>query len=152
MLNKPQTNSDTSVSDDSPKGSAHSESKEVSNKRTIHAPGDYIPGTNILRPQIATRAPIASYARQSASTKERERDRGSLSRQPLNQQQHVVQKSEPVKPQPMEVTPMTTLEAAWGSYLTHPDERVIRLGPVIVHKEPTEPFERKIKPRCMLRR
>lgn len=145
VLNKPQTNSDTSVSDDSPKGSAHSESKEVSNKRTIYAPGDYIPGTNILRPQIATRAPIASYARQSASTKERERDRGSLSRQPLNQQQHVVQKSEPVKPQPMEVTPMTTLEAAWGSYLTHPDERVIRLGPVIVHKEPTEPFERKNK-------
>ncbi|RCK62991.1 Serine/threonine-protein kinase PKH2 [Candida viswanathii] len=147
VLNKPQTNSDTNISEDSPKGSSSSETKDAAaaaaasttTKRTTHAPADYIPGTNILRPQIATRAPIASYARPSAATRERK----SLTRQPLNQSQP--QKADPPKPQPMEVTPMTTLEAAWGSYLTHPDERVIRIGPVIAHKEPTEPFEKRNK-------
>lgn len=43
----------------------------------------------------------------------------------------------------IEVTPPLLVEAAWKKYLEHPDERILRLGPAIVHREPTEVFERK---------
>ncbi|KAL6451005.1 PKH2 Serine/threonine-protein kinase PKH2 [Candida maltosa Xu316] len=122
VLNKPQTNSDSSVSDNSPKNSSSSDSREVS-KKSSHSQPNYIPGTNILRPQINTRPTVGSYVRSAPTRKPKPKP----------------------KPKVMEVTPLTTLEAAWESYLHHPDERVIRIGPVIVHKEATEPFERKNK-------
>lgn len=132
VLNKPSTNQSSSTSEDSSKRSSTNESRKPS-----YSQQDFIPGTNILRPQINTRPSVGSYVKSTPS-----KDKKSLTKVPLNIHQ---QQQEKVKPKIMEVKPATTLEAAWEPYLTHPDERILRIGPVIVHKEPTEPFEKKNK-------
>ncbi|RKP30330.1 kinase-like protein [Metschnikowia bicuspidata] len=84
---------------------------------------DYIPGTNILRPQVNT---MAKFSRGSTSSSH---------------------KSEPerkAKPKPKEVPPPSALEAVWLQYLTG-DERVIHVGSVTVCKQTTEEFEKKHK-------
>lgn len=132
VLNKPATNQNSSTSEDSSKRSSNSnETRKLS-----YSQQDYIPGTNILRPQISTRPSVGSYVKTTPS-----KDRKTLTKVPLN----IHQQQEKVKPKVMEVKPATTLEAAWEPYLTHPDERILRIGPVIAHKEPTEPFEKKNK-------
>ncbi|KAK6463986.1 hypothetical protein DFJ63DRAFT_284266 [Scheffersomyces coipomensis] len=87
---------------------------------------DYIPGTNILRPTINTRQ---NYSRSITQRKASNNNNGS---------------SKP-KSRVMDVAPLSTLEAAWSQYLKHGDERILKLGPVLVHREPTESFERKNK-------
>lgn len=88
---------------------------------------DYIPGTNILRPQLSSRR---SFSRSTVSSA-RQKRASPTSLKP--------------KSRILEVTPVTALEEAWASYLNHPDERILRIGPVIVHKELTETFEKKHK-------
>jgi 3-phosphoinositide dependent protein kinase-1 len=124
VLNKKEANS----SDDDISGVSESEVSKTSSSsstptttRVPSSPGpEYIPGTNILRPQINTRA---SYARTS-----------------LNQKKAA--KAKP-KFRVMEVTRLGPLELTWGKHLKHADERVLRIAPVIVHREPTEWFEKK---------
>ncbi|KAI5967548.1 PKH1 [Candida margitis] len=119
-LHKPLTASDTSVSDST---SGSKDNSGESRKPSRVSQPEYIPGTNILRPQINTRPSVQSYKTSREKAK------------PINKS----------KPNVMEVKPAGTLEAAWGDFLNHPDERVIRVGSVIVHKEPTESFEKKHK-------
>ncbi|CAI5757200.1 unnamed protein product [Candida verbasci] len=127
VLNKPNNNSNSSFED--ALSSTKSSTTDLNNTRTNSrkSQADYIPGTNILRPQINTRPSVASYSKSSSRS-----DRSKS-----------VTKS--TTPKPLEVTPPTTLETAWRAYLSHPDERVLRIGPVIFHKESTELFERKNK-------
>ncbi|KAK6455472.1 uncharacterized protein RJT20DRAFT_128717 [Scheffersomyces xylosifermentans] len=135
VLGKKENNSQTSLSGDTdsptenePKskstsnGNTNSSSNNTSTtvSRTPSA-ADYIPGTNILRPTITTRN---NYSR-SITQK----------RPPKAKQKSNV----------MEVTPPSSLEAAWSSYLKHADERVLKIGPVIVHREATDAFEKKHK-------
>lgn len=119
-LHKPLTSSDTSISD----GNTNSKDNSNDSKRSSRgSQPDYIPGTNILRPQINTRPSLQSYKTS------REKTRPAVK----------------LKPNIMEVRPSGTLEEAWGAYLIHPDERVLRVGSVFVHKESTEIFEKKHK-------
>ncbi|KAM9891588.1 hypothetical protein OXX79_010622 [Metschnikowia pulcherrima] len=90
-----------------------------------NATPEYIPGTNILRPQI-NKMPSYSVTTSTASSKS---DRDSIRRN---------------SSKVMEVTPPTAVEAAWQQYLS-PSERVINVGSAIVRKLPTEVFERKNK-------
>ncbi|CAD1812593.1 unnamed protein product [Candida parapsilosis] len=119
-LHKPLTASDSSIGESNP---TSKENSNDSRRSSRGAQPDYIPGTNILRPQINTRPSLHSYK------SSREKAKPAV-------------KS---KPNIMEVRPSGTLEDAWGAYLTHPDERVLRVGSVFVHKESTEVFERKNK-------
>ncbi|KAI5954643.1 PKH1 [Candida jiufengensis] len=123
-LNKPST-SESSLADDSLNTGSKPSSNDSRRSSRASQP-DYIPGTNILRPQINTRPSVQSYSRTSSA---REKPKPP----PIKT----------TKPEVMEVTPLSTLEAAWGSFLDHQDERIIRVGPVIVHKEGTDAFERK---------
>ncbi|KAM9926555.1 hypothetical protein OXX80_010553, partial [Metschnikowia pulcherrima] len=86
-----------------------------------NATPEYIPGTNILRPQI-NKMPSYSVTTSTASSKS---DRDSIRRN---------------SSKVMEVTPPTAVEAAWQQYLS-PSERVINVGSAIVRKLPTEVFE-----------
>lgn len=90
--------------------------------RAAPAP-EYIPGTNILRPQIHT---MANFSRSSISSRA---DSDSAKKQ---------------KSKVMEVTPPTAVEAAWQQYLTFA-ERVVHVGLAFVRKQPTEYFEKKHK-------
>lgn len=81
---------------------------------------DYIPGTNILRPTINTR----SFSRAAVPKKK---------------------PAQPAKPKIMEVTPISQLETMWESFLTHPDERIIRIGAAYVQRESTDSFEKRNK-------
>lgn len=82
--------------------------------------GDYIPGTNILRPVINSRT---NFSRSSITKK-------------------IVEKP---KSRVMEVAPKSSVETAWTAYLEHPDERVLKIGPVIIHREQIEMLEKKYK-------
>lgn len=95
---------------------SHDEEKpQVKAPSRTNSSADYIPGTNILRPTIKLR----QISRSS------------------------IPKKKPAKSKA--VPPMSTLDIAWSDYFNHPDERIIRLGPVHAHREPTESFERKNK-------
>lgn len=98
---------------------------------------DFIPGTNILRPQINTRTlfPVRKKGVPSPSSTPRQPSvlLGS-GREPA-----------PPKPRTLDVTPLLLVELAWQKYLQHDDERILRIGPAIVHKESTDMFERKHK-------
>lgn len=85
---------------------------------------DYIPGTNILRPQIHT---MASFSRTSSSNTSRTDD-----------------SSKKQKSKVMDVTAPTAVEAAWQQYLNF-SERVIHVGLAFVRKQPTEYFHKKYK-------
>lgn len=83
---------------------------------------DYIPGTNILRPTINTH----SYSRSSTRSK--------LSMKQKSQKSKI-----------LEVSPITPLEVAWGKYLKHEEERILKIGAVIASKTTTDQFERKYR-------
>lgn len=85
---------------------------------------DYIPGTNILRPQVNT---MVNFSRASTSS-------SSKSDQDQRKQ----------RPRTKELAPPTAIEAAWLQYLSS-DERVIHVGSVSATKKSTEAFERKHK-------
>lgn len=85
---------------------------------------EYIPGTNILRPQINTRA---SFSRSSTAS------RKSSARLAT------------VKSNVLEVSKLSAAEVAWSAYLHHADERILRIGPVICSRHSTEAYERKHK-------
>lgn len=87
---------------------------------------EYIPGTNILRPTIHS---IHSYSRSSTAKK----------------RTSSATKSSKPKFKIIEVTPLTPVEVAWSNYMEHPDERVIKMGPVITSRTSTEAFEKKNK-------
>ncbi|OBA19109.1 kinase-like protein [Metschnikowia bicuspidata var. bicuspidata NRRL YB-4993] len=90
-----------------------------------NATPDYIPGTNILRPQINKMASYSVSNSTSSSKTDQELLRRNSSRV-------------------IEVTPLTAVEAAWQQYLS-PSERVINVGLAIVRRLPTEVFEKKNK-------
>lgn len=85
---------------------------------------EYIPGTNILRPQVNTMANFSRGSNSSSSKSD----------------------AEPRKPKPRskELPPATAIEAAWQQYLS-PDERIIHVGSASASKKLTEAFERKHK-------
>lgn len=99
--------------------------KKVSTKPRQRQPPapDYIPGTNILRPQINTRA---SFSRSSTA-----KSRSSRQAKP--------------KSNVMEVTKLSAAEAAWSAYLNHGDERILHIGKVVCSKQGTELYEKKHK-------
>lgn len=82
---------------------------------------DYIPGTNILRPVINARH---NFSRTSI---------------------HKKQESSAPKSKVLEVAPKSSIESAWNAFLVHADERVLKIGPLIVHREATEVLEKKHK-------
>lgn len=118
-----ETNANDGLDENVPvsKTESRSSSSAGGSSRVLSA-ADYIPGTNILRPTVNTRA--------------------SFSRAPPHQKKQPKKKS---KPEIMEPTPISSLEIAWASYLTHPDERIMKIGPVIFSKQLTEVFERRYK-------
>lgn len=85
---------------------------------------DYIPGTNILRPQVNS---MANFSRASTSSS--------------SKSDHDHRKPHP---RTKEIPPSTAIEAAWLQYLST-DERVIHVGSVSATKKPTEVFEKKHK-------
>lgn len=107
------------------KTASNSSFNNTSPRNTINPQPDYIPGTNILRPTIPTRT---SYSRGSVSNQLQNPKRGSASKP---------------KSRVMEVSPLSSLESTWQEYLNHPDERIMRIGPVFVYKQPTDLFERR---------
>lgn len=90
---------------------------------------EYIPGTNILRPVINSRANFSrssvSHASSSFSASSSQLERKN-SKQP-------------------EVPPISSVELAWKDHLNSPEERILHVGQAIVCKQPTEYFERKHK-------
>jgi serine/threonine protein kinase len=98
------------------------ESRKSTASSRVLTEQDYIPGTNILRPVINTRTNFARAAakkNQTANTK--------------------------AKSKVLDVAPRSSVEQAWKQYLNHRDERILKIGPVIIHREQTEPFEKKNK-------
>lgn len=95
---------------------------------------DYIPGTKILRPTAISRQ---SYTSRTGST--RTSKKGSSS-SITSSKQSVSRKSLVI-----EIAPMSVLDNAWKDYLKHEDERILKVGPVIVSKQYTDVFERKHK-------
>lgn len=95
---------------------------------------DYIPGTNILRPTVNSQAirTLTSSSRSKSSQQSSSNSPSSL-------------QSKSSRSKVMDVGRMTPLEAAWGTYLKHPDERILKIGPVICQKQLTDHFERKHK-------
>ena len=126
VYGKKDANSDDESGETSEVAERPRSSKPVNGKsrqiRQAPAP-DYIPGTNILRPQIKTRQ---SFSRSSTAS----RKSSKLVKQPS-------------KSNVMEVTKLSAAEVAWNAYLNHPDERILRIGPVICGKHATEVYERK---------
>ena len=121
--NSDDESGETSEISDRPRSSKPVNGKPRQNRQ---APlPDYIPGTNILRPQIKTRQ---SFSRSSTASRKSSR----LTKQPT-------------KSNVMEVTKLSAAEVAWNAYLNHPDERILRIGPVICSKHATEVYERKHK-------
>lgn len=102
--------------------SSNSNSGSNSRHPSTTTQADYIPGTNILRPTINS---IHSY-----------RSTSSVKKKPAKPKS---------KNKPLEVAPMTPLEAAWGLYLNHPDERVLKIGAVLALKINTDYLEKKYK-------
>ncbi|KAI5964025.1 PKH1 [Candida theae] len=122
-LHKPLTVSDSSIPESNSNSKDNSNDSKRSSRGSQSQQPDYIPGTNILRPQINTRPSLHSYK----SSREKPKPAAKS------------------KPNVLAVRPPGTLEEAWGAYLTHPDERVLRIGSVYVHRESTEAFEKKHK-------
>ncbi|KAG2735602.1 hypothetical protein G9P44_001816 [Scheffersomyces stipitis] len=120
VLSKVDTNVSNGVDDNDLEATKSRTNTSSAPSRTPSTP-DYIPGTNILRPQIAPRTNYSKSLTQRKPAKSK------------------------TKSNVMEVTPLGTLEVAWGAYLKHSDERILRIGPVICHRETTETFERKHK-------
>lgn len=85
---------------------------------------EYIPGTNILRPQVNTMANFSRGSNSSSSKSD----------------------AEPRKPKSRskELPPATAVEAAWQQFLST-DERIIHVGSASASKKSTEAFERKHK-------
>ncbi|CAH2352390.1 serine/threonine-protein kinase Pkh2p [[Candida] railenensis] len=114
-------------------GSASSSRPSTSRKTTAAKPrptADYIPGTNILRPTVNSQA-IRTLTSSSRKASTNSSSSSSSAGKP--------------KSKVMEVGPITPLEVAWGSYLKHSDERILKIGPVICHKQATDVFEKKHK-------
>lgn len=143
VLNKNDSDNDSNGEDDtdySPSnttaGSSSSSNKVISrptSSRKSSAPvakprpaADYIPGTNILRPTVNSQA-----IRTLTSTHRKNQSSSSS--------------TSSKKSKVLEVTPITPIENAWSSYLHHKDERILKIGPVICHKQPTDVFEKKHK-------
>lgn len=118
--------SSDSTSDSNPKTSSSSKSPL---QKGTDTPGsvsrrsvpNYIPGTKILRPTIHNRGSFASV-----TTNRKKR-------------------ANPPKLDALEVKPMNSIDIAWSDYLNHADERILKMGPVICTKQPTDLFERKNK-------
>ncbi|RLV85889.1 Serine/threonine-protein kinase PKH2 [Meyerozyma sp. JA9] len=126
VYGKKDANSDDESGETSEVAERPRSSKPVNGKsrqiRQAPAP-DYIPGTNILRPQIKTRQ---SFSRSSTASRKSSKS-----------------VKQPSKSNVMEVTKLSAAEVAWNAYLNHPDERILRIGPVICGKHATEVYERK---------
>ncbi|WPK26730.1 hypothetical protein PUMCH_004090 [Australozyma saopauloensis] len=118
VLNKEDDHSSPEVS--TPKTTSHTSTPQKS-----QAPPDYIPGTNILRPQVNS---MANFSRLSTSSS--------------NKSDPELKRS--IRSKTKELAPPTAVEAAWQQYLS-PDERIIHVGSVTASKKTTEAFERKHK-------
>ncbi|EGW32513.1 uncharacterized protein SPAPADRAFT_153551 [Spathaspora passalidarum NRRL Y-27907] len=130
VLNKSQPNDDTTAK---PSPSPQ-ETKKASTP-------DYIPGTNILRPQVRTAFTRASSSRQQSSQLPTPSTSStSVTNIPKSSSSASTRASKV-----LEVTTLTPLDIAWLSFLNHNDERVLRIGPVIAHVEATDSFERHNK-------
>lgn len=90
---------------------------------------EYIPGTNILRPVINTRA---SYSRKSV---------GQSSTSDISS----ILPPAAEKSKIIEVGPLTETDKEWKEYFTSSNERVLTVGKAIVCKQLTEYFQRKHK-------
>ncbi|PSK37666.1 hypothetical protein C7M61_003373 [Candidozyma pseudohaemuli] len=90
---------------------------------------EYIPGTNILRPVINSRA---NFSRSSVSQNSSSFSTASTP-------------TERRDSKPAEIPPISSVELAWKDYLTDPDERVLHVGQAIVCKQPTDYFDKKHK-------
>lgn len=131
--------SSSSVSSGSVKPGKASRANSSSTVRTAvqtkpRPAADYIPGTNILRPTINSQAirTLTSSSRSKSSQQSSSNSPSSL-------------QSKSSRSKVMDVGRMTPLEEAWGTYLKHPDERILKIGPVICQKQPTDHFEKKHK-------
>lgn len=92
-------------------------------RNSAHDPSaEYIPGTNILRPKINLRTITRSYS----------------AAKPKN-----LSLNAPAPEQPLAIASSGTAEMTWQHVLTHPDERVLKAGCVLMHKEQLDAFERK---------
>lgn len=85
---------------------------------------DYIPGTNILRPQVNT---MANFSRGTTSGSNKSDSDQKKIRRPAR-----------------ELPPPTAIKAAWLQCLS-PDERIIHVGCASASKKVTETFEKKYK-------
>ncbi|RLV94768.1 Serine/threonine-protein kinase PKH2 [Spathaspora sp. JA1] len=126
---------------------------------------DYIPGTNILRPQVRTlfSRPNSRPPPQQSSPQQQQRAKPSTPSAPTttstltapstvttssNSSTSISNTSKSTLPTPkksrvMEVTSPSAIDIAWVSFLNHTDERVLRIGPVIAHVESTDSFEKR---------
>lgn len=95
--------------------------QEGSAPRPSLAP-DYIPGTKILRPSIPSR--------------------GKVPRHHSLQNKMIRKKSQLDL---LYVKPPTDLDVEWAPYMKSEDERILKIGPAVVHAEPTDTFLRKNK-------
>lgn len=93
----------------------------------------YIPGTNILRPVVKTRIQSKSSTNNGKSN--------SASRVSSNSKSSSRRSSTKT----IAVTPMTQIDLAWAQYLKHPDERILKVGHVLISQTTTDQFEKKFK-------
>ncbi|CUM63332.1 uncharacterized protein PRCAT00000903001 [Priceomyces carsonii] len=107
-------------SDDHKSSFKRTTSDSTPNNSKNSAP-DYIPGTNILRPKINN---LPTYSRNYTTPKKAQKK---------------------PKSKILSVAPLSAVEVAWSQYLTHPDERVLKIGPVLAQKQETSTFEKKNK-------
>lgn len=106
-------------------------SSTVTGRRTVSSGPEYIPGTNILRPVINTRA---SYSRPSVNQTSSS-DVSSVA---------VTNSGEP-KSRVLEVSPLSETDNLWKKHFISSNERVLISGHAIVCRQPTDYFERKHK-------
>jgi 3-phosphoinositide dependent protein kinase-1 len=106
--------------DVSPEHDEETRRSSSSNSRAVPE-REYIPGTKILRPVINSRSSFSPSITKKSQANLKPKSRV------------------------MEVGPKSSVEMAWNAYLGHPDERVLKIGPVIIHREKTEILEKKHK-------
>lgn len=134
VIDDEDTQRSSTASSGGGKGTSGSSNRPNASKKTTatksRPAADYIPGTNILRPTVNSQA-IRTLT--------------SSSRKALTHSSSSSSSAGKPKSKVIEVGPITPLEVAWGSYLKHSDERILKIGPVICHKQATDVFEKKHK-------
>lgn len=121
---------------DHPKGSSGSGS--TGPKPAALQSQNYIPGTNILRPQALPRHPLSqrSVTQHHLSASRAERH-GSLPHATVTGALHTV--VEPTVP------PLNLVDLAWAEYFVHHNERVVKVGHVLVLQTTVDGFEKRFK-------